>query len=61
MRPEVVAVVAPEGKLAADVCQAVENLLVQAFVAQAVVEALDESVLLLIARVMMNSFGFAGG
>ena len=38
MRPDVVVVVAPEGQRPAGVGQAVEDLLVQAFVAQATVE-----------------------
>jgi hypothetical protein len=46
MRPEVVVVVTPKGQLAAGVCQAVEDLFVQAFIPQAAVEAFDEAILL---------------
>lgn len=46
MRPDVVAVVAPDGQLAAGICQAVEDLFVQAFVAQTAVEAFDVAILL---------------
>ena len=46
MRPDVVVVVAPEGQLAAGISQAVEDLFVEAFVAQAAVEGLDVAVLL---------------
>jgi hypothetical protein len=46
MRPDGVVVVPPEGQLPAGICQAVEDLLVEAFVAQAAVEAFDEGVLL---------------
>jgi hypothetical protein len=38
MRPDVVVVVAPEGQLSAGISQTVEDLFVQAFVAQAAVE-----------------------
>lgn len=41
-----VVVVPPDGKDAARMAEVVENLLVQAFVSQAAVEALDEAVLL---------------
>ena len=56
MRPDGVVVVAPEGQLAAGIDQAVEELLVQAFVAQAAVETLDESVLLRLARIDVVPF-----
>jgi len=49
MRPDVVVVVAPKGQRSTGICQAVEDLLVQAFVAQAAVEALNEGVLLRLA------------
>ena len=51
MGPDVVVVIAPEGQLAAGIGQAVEDLLVQAFVAQAAVEALDVAILLRLARI----------
>jgi hypothetical protein len=38
MRPAIVVVVAPEGQLPAGIGQAVEDLLVEAFVAQASIE-----------------------
>jgi hypothetical protein len=41
MRPDVVVVVSPDCQLSTGVGQAVEDLLVQAFVAQAAVEGLD--------------------
>ena len=43
MRADVVVVVSPKGQLAAGVSQAVEDLLVQAFVAQAAVEGEEGS------------------
>ena len=46
MWPDVVVVVAPDCQFTAGVCQAVEYLLVQAFIAQAAVEALDLAILL---------------
>jgi hypothetical protein len=46
MRPDVVVVVAPEGQFAADICQAVEDLLIEAFVAQAAIERFDVAILL---------------
>ena len=62
MGPDVVVVIAPEGQLAAGIGQAVEDLLVQAFVAQAAVEALDVAILLRLARInVVNRAGFAGG
>ena len=51
MRPDIVAIVAPEGQRLAGVGEAVEDFLVQAFVAQAAVEALDQTVLLGLARI----------
>ena len=51
MRPDVVVVIAPEGQFAACISQAVEDLLVQAFVAQAAVEGHDKAVLLRRARI----------
>jgi hypothetical protein len=38
MRPDVVVVVSPQGQLAAGINQAVEDLLVETFVAQTAVE-----------------------
>jgi hypothetical protein len=49
MRPDVVVVVSPEGQLAAGIGQAVEDFLVEAFVAQAAIEGLDVAVLLRLA------------
>lgn len=46
MWPDVVVVVAPQGQLAAGISQAVEDLFVEVFVAQAAVEALDIAFLL---------------
>ena len=51
MRPDIVAIAAPEGQRLAGVGEAVEDFLVQAFVAQAAVEALDQTVLLGLARI----------
>ena len=56
MGPDVVVVVAPEGQFAAGISQAVEDFLVQAFVAQAVVEAFDVAILLRLARVDVVPF-----
>jgi hypothetical protein len=56
MRPDVVVVVSPDGQLAAGIGQAVEDLFVQAFVAQAAVERLDVAVLLWLARVDVVPF-----
>ena len=52
MRPDVVVVVSPDRQLSAGIGQAVEYLLIEAFVAQAAVEALDEAILL---RLFLNS------
>ena len=49
--PDRVVVIAPEGQLSACILQAVEDLLVQQLVPQAAVEALDEGVLLRLARI----------
>lgn len=46
MQPDIVVIVAPEGQQAAGIGQTVEDLLVEAFVAQASVERLDVAVLL---------------
>ncbi len=51
MQPDVVVVVAPEGQFALGIGQAVEDLLVQAFVAQAAIEWLDVAVLLRLSRI----------
>lgn len=51
MRPDVVVVIPPESQRSAGVGQAVEDLLVEAFVAQAAVEGLDVAVLLRFAGV----------
>ena len=51
MGPDVVVVVAPEGQFAAGISQAVEDFLVQAFVAQAAVEAFDVAILLRLAGI----------
>ncbi len=50
MGAHMIVVVAPVAKDAASVSQAVEHLLVQAFIAELVVERLDEAVLLGIAQ-----------
>jgi hypothetical protein len=50
MRPDIVIIVAPEGQRLAGVGEAVKDLLVQALVKQAAVEALDRSVLPRLAR-----------
>jgi hypothetical protein len=44
--PDVVVIVAPDGQLPAGIGQAVEQFLVEEFIAQRAVEALDEPVLL---------------
>ena len=46
MRPDIVVIVAPQGQRAAGLGQVVEDFLVEAFVAQTAVEALDVTVLL---------------
>jgi hypothetical protein len=46
MRPDIVVVVAPESQGSAGICQTVEDLFVETFVAQAAVEGLDIAVLL---------------
>ena len=51
MRPDRVVIIAPKRQLPAGVVQSIEDLLVQEFVAQAAIEALDESILLGLARV----------
>ncbi len=51
MRPDVVAVVAPKGQLSTCVGEAVEQLLIEAFVAQAAIERLDVAILRWLARV----------
>ena len=56
MRPDVVEVVTPKGQLAAGVGQVVEDLVIQAFVAQAAIEGLDVAVLLRLARVDVMPF-----
>ena len=56
MRPDVVVVVSPEGQLSAGISQAVEDLLVQAFVAQAAIEGLDVAVLLRLAGIDVSLF-----
>ena len=56
MGPDVVVVVTPQGQLAAGISQAVEDLLVQAFIPQAAVEGLDEAILLRLARVDVVPF-----
>src|SRR5690606_20365447 len=56
MRPDVVVVVAPQGQLSAGIGQAVEDLLVQAFVAQAAIEGLDVAVLLRLAGIDVMPF-----
>ena len=50
MRPDIVMVVAPEGQFATGIGQAVEDFLVEAFISQARVEALDATGLLRLAR-----------
>ena len=56
MWPDVVLVISPEGQLAAGIGQAVEDFLVQTFVAQAAVEAFDVAILLRLARVDVVPF-----
>jgi len=56
MRPDVVVIVAPQGQLSAGIGQAVEDLLVQAFVAQAAIEGLDVAVLLRLAGIDVMPF-----
>ena len=51
MWPDVVVVVSPQGQLAAGTGQAVEDLLIQAVVAQATIEGLEAAVLLRLARI----------
>ena len=51
MRPDIVIIVAPEGQRLAGVGEAVKDLLVQALITQAAVEALDRSVLPGLARI----------
>ena len=51
MRPDVVVVIAPERQLLAGIREAVEDLLIQTFIAQAAVEAFDQPILLRFARV----------
>jgi len=52
MWPDIVVVVAPQGPFATGIGQAVDYLLVEAFIAQAAVEALEVTVLLRLARVV---------
>lgn len=59
MRSDVVVVVLPEGKLAAGIRQAVEDLFVLAFISQAAVEALDVPVLLRLAQIDVRPFDAA--
>ena len=56
MPPDVVIVVAPGGELSPGISQAVEDLFVQAFIAQAAVEAFDVALLLRLARVDVLPF-----
>lgn len=56
MRSDGVVVVSPQGQLSAGIGQAVEDLLVQAIVAQAAIEGLDVAVLLRLARVDVVPF-----
>ena len=51
MRPDVVVVVAPRRQLAPGISQAVEQFLIEEFIAQAAVERFDKRVLLRLARV----------
>jgi hypothetical protein len=51
MWPDVIVVVAPKSQFASGIGQAVEDLLIQAFVAQAAVETLDKAILLRLARI----------
>lgn len=51
MRPDIVVIVAPEGQRSAGIGQAVEDLFVETFVAQASVEGLNVAVLLRLAGV----------
>ena len=46
MRPDIVIVISPEGQFLAGIREAVEYLLIQAFIPQAAVEAFDQAVLL---------------
>ena len=65
MWPDVVVVIAPEGQRLAGVGEGIEDLFIQAFVAQAAVEAFDQTVLLRMRRIRKQSGpnrpGFAGG
>ena len=62
MRPDVVVVIAPQGQLLAGIGETVEDLLIQAFIPQAAVEAFDQAVLLRLAGVdvMPGHAGIAG-
>ena len=57
MRSNVVVVVTPQRQLLAGIGEAVEYLIVQAFVAQAAVEAFDQPVLLRMRRIRKQSGG----
>ena len=57
MRPDVVVVVAPQRQRSAGIGQAVEDLLIEALVAQAAVEAFDVAVLLRMRRIRKQSGG----
>ena len=46
MRPDIVAIVTPEGQFLAGIREAVEYLLIQALVSQTAVEAFDQAILL---------------
>ena len=51
MRPDIVIVIAPDGQFLAGIREAVEDLFIQTFIAQAAVEAFDQAILLQFARV----------
>ena len=57
MRPDVVVVIAPEGQRLAGVGEGIEALFIQALVAQAAVEAFDQTVLLRMRRIRKQSGG----
>jgi hypothetical protein len=60
MRPDVVVIVAPECQRSAGVRQAVEDFLVEAFVAQAAVERLDVAILLWLAGIDVMPLDLVG-
>ena len=51
MRPDIVVVIAPKGKFLTSICEAVEDLFIEAFIPQAAVEAFNQPILLRLAGV----------